>query len=241
MVTRRTPARYLGVIPARGGSKRLPGKNLARLGGKPLIAHTIEAALASRRLTAVVVSTDSGEIADLARSLGVDPQGLRPARIAGDDSPVVAALQDALRKYEAAQSPVDAVVLLQPTSPFRGGRHIDEAIAAFESGKADTLTSVRIARDHPYWIWTASGATIRPYHSLRRMGMQRSALPEVYVENGAVFVIKRSLVDRGWIYGKRVVRLVMDEVASIDIDTPLDFAWAELIASGGLPHGKTDS
>src|SRR5262245_1557501 len=230
----RSARRYLGIIPARGGSKRLPGKSLKLLAGKPLLTYTIEAAKAAKRLTAVVVSTDLEAIARCALAYGADPQGLRPADLARDDSPVTGALKDALGKFERGHPRVDAVVLLQPTSPFRTGRHIDDAIAAFESETADTVTSVRVAKDHPYWIWKAAGTTIQPYHSLRRIAAQRSELPEVYVENGAVFVIKRSLVEHGKIYGNRVIRLVMDEIASIDIDTPLDFAWAEFIASGGL-------
>ncbi|HKA42730.1 MAG TPA: acylneuraminate cytidylyltransferase family protein [Burkholderiales bacterium] len=229
--------RYLGIIPARGGSKRLPGKNLQPLRGKPLLAYTIEAASASRRLTAVVVSTDSEAIARCARACGADPQGLRPKELARDDSPVSGALIDALRKYERNHPLVDAIVLLQPTSPFRSGKHIDEAIAAFEARKADTVTSVRRVKDHPYWIWTRSEGALRPYHSLRRMTAQRNELPEVYIENGAVLVIKRSLVVGGKLYGKRVVPLVMDELTSIDIDTPLDFAWAEFVVSR-RPHSR---
>ncbi len=226
--------RYLGIITARGGSKRLPGKNLRLLAGKPLLVHTIEAARAARRLTAVVVSTDSRDLARCAAAHGVDPQGLRPARLARDESPVSGALMDALGKFERNHPAVDAVVLLQPTSPFRSGRHIDEAIAAFERHGADTVTSVRLAKDHPYWSWKRAGGTIRPYSTLQKMMWQRGELPDSYVENGAVFVIKRALVARGKIYGKRVVPLIMDECASIDIDTPLDFAWAEFVDANRL-------
>lgn len=222
-------ARYLGIIPARGGSKRVPGKNLRLLAGKPLFSYAVEAAQSSRRLTAVVVSTDSEDIARAAAARGVDPQGLRPAALARDASPVAGALRDALAKFERRHPPVDAVVLLQPTSPFRTGRHIDEAIARFEASGADTVTSVRRVKDHPWWVWKRSGATLRPWHSPRTMAAQRGALPEAYVETGAVFVIRRALVARGTIYGKRVVPLLMDDLASIDIDTPLDFAWAEFV------------
>jgi CMP-N-acetylneuraminic acid synthetase len=225
-------ARYLAVIPARGGSKRVPRKNLRRLAGKPLLAHTIEAAQAARRLTAIVVSTDSREIARCAVRYGADPQGLRPAGLARDASAVTGALAHALAKFERAHPPVDAVVLLQPTSPFRTAAHIDQAIALFESRAADTVTSVRLAKDHPFWAWRRAGATIRPYHTLARMALQRAELPAAYVENGAIFVMKRALVVRGRIYGRRVVPLVMDEIASIDIDTPLDLAWAEFVARG---------
>jgi len=221
--------RYLGVIAARGGSKRLPGKNLRLLAGKPLLAHTMEAARAARRLTAVVVSTDSEAIARCAAAHRVDAQGLRPARLARDDSPISGALMDALAKFERNHPAVDAVVLLQPTSPLRSGRHIDEAIAAFESHKADTVTSVRVAEEHPYWLWKKDGKQIRPYHSLRKASLQRSLLPEVYVENGAVYVIARPVVLRGAVYGRRVVPYIMDTLASLDVDTAEDLQWAEFI------------
>lgn len=222
-------ARYLGIIPARGGSRRVPRKNLRPLAGKPLLAYCIAAARSSRRLTAVVVSTDSAEIARHAATHGIDPQGLRPAGLARDASPVSGALRDALVKFERSHPPVDAVVLLQPTSPLVTGRHIDQAIATFEARRADTVTSVRRARDHPWWIWTRSGATLRPWHTLQKMAAQRGELPEAYAENGAVMVIRRSLVARGVLYGSRVVPFLMDELASVDVDTPLDFAWAEFL------------
>lgn len=223
--------RYLGVIPARAGSKRLPGKNLRPLAGKPLLAHTIDAARSSRRLTAVVVSTDSVGMARYAASLGIDPQGLRPASLARDKSPVTGALGDALAKFERGHPRVDAVVLLQPTSPFRSGRHIDAAIDLFESSGADTVTSVRAVEDHPDWAWIRAGNGIRPLGSMRKIGLRRDQLPEVFIENGAVYVVARSLIARGRIYGKRVVPLVMDDDSSIDVDTPLDLAWAEFVAA----------
>lgn len=220
---------YLGVIPARGGSRRLPGKNLIPLGGRPLIDYTIAAARASRRLTAVVVSTDSPRIARHAAARGVDPQGLRPAALARHTSPTAGALRDALRKYEAAHGRVDAVVVLQPTSPFRTAAHIDAAVARYESSEADTVTSVRPVRDHPYWAWLPCGRRIRPYHSKRKASLPEARLPPVYMENGAVYVVARSLVARGEIYGRRVVPLVMDGNSSVDIDEAEDLWWAEFL------------
>jgi N-acylneuraminate cytidylyltransferase len=227
--------RYLGIITARGGSRRIPNKNLTPLAGKPLIEYTIAAARASRRLTDVVVSTDSKRIADYAARRGVDPQGLRPDRLARDNSPVTGALLDALTKFERNHARVDAVVLLQPTSPFRTGRHIDAAIERFEASGADTVTSVRATREHPYWAWRRAGERIRPYHSLRKAATSRARLPEVYAENGAIYVVARALVVRGALYGGRVAGYVMDELASIDVDVREDLQWAEFVirSSGG--------
>lgn len=227
--------RYLGIIPARGGSRRAPGKNLHPLGGKPLLAYTIEAAQGAHGLCDVVVSTDSPEIARYASSCGIDTQGFRPAELAHDDSPVIETVQHALAQYEASRPAVDAVVLLQPTSPFRSAAHIDGAIARFEQTAANTVVTVRRAKEHPYWAWKDSADGIEPFFSLVEMALDRSALPDAYVENGAVFVIERSLVVEQKIYGGKIIPYVMDELASIDIDTPEDVLWAEFLLrhSGG--------
>jgi len=231
------PASYLGVIPARGGSKRIPGKNLVALDGIPLIEYSVRAARAARRLTDVVVSTDSPEIASHVRTLGITVPELRPEAIAGDRSPVVAALAHGLAMFEREGRRADAVVLLQPTSPFRQSADIDRAIALFERTGVDTVTAVRLIRDHPYWAWRAAGDLIEPFHSEAGMATDRQGLPPVYAENGAVYVIRRELVVAGRIYGARVAPYVMAEEVSVDVDTPLDLAWAQFLlarkASGG--------
>lgn len=227
---------YLGVIPARGGSKRIPGKNLVPLNGSPLIDYTLRAARASRRLDAFVVSTDSRQIADHVTVRGCDVPELRPIEMAGDRSPVIQALQHGLAMYERGGARrVDAIVLLQPTSPLRRGEDIDGAIEAFERCGADTVTAVRPTQDHPYWTWRdAYGGRLAPFFSLAEMGMDRKDLPAAYVENGAAYVMRRELVDAGRIYGDCVVPYLMDEIGSIDVDTPLDLAWAEFVLERGI-------
>lgn len=230
--------RYLGIVTARAGSKRLPGKNLIALGGRPLLAYTLEAARHARRLDHVVVSTDSQQIADYAQSQGVETQGLRPVEIAGDSSPIIEALQDALGKFSRGGPPVDAVVLLQPTSPFRSASHIDAAIGLFEAAGADTLTAVRKSNEHPFWTWRPDGDRLAPYHSMREIGLDRRQLPAAYIENGAIFVIRRRLLETGVIYGDKVVGFEMEEIESVDIDTRLDLQWAEFILDRKLlPQG----
>ena len=231
--------RYLGIIPARGGSKRIPRKNLQPLAGRPLLDYTIEAAKSARRLEHIVVSTDSVEIAEFAQSLGIGTQGLRPARFAQDDSPMIFALQDALARYEGVNQPVDAVVLLQPTSPFRAACHIDSAIEQFEQNGADTLIAVRRATEHPYWTWRDGPDGIVPFHSYAEIAVERSDLPAAYVENGAIYIIARSLVSAGKIYGKKITPYLMDDFASIDIDTPEDMFWAEFMLSRRTGSSKT--
>ena len=229
--------RYLGIIPARGGSKRLPGKNISLLNGKPLIAYTVEAAQHSSRLWRSVVSTDDPEIAEVARRLGAETPFLRPAAIASDASPMLGVIEHALRHLEQAGEMIDAVVLLQPTSPFRTSRHVDEAIELFERTGADTVTSVCCAQHHPYYGWTVREGELTPFFSLAHQAMTRQELPPAFFENGAIFVIKRAVVAGGSIYGARTVPYLMDQLSSVDIDTADDFAWAEylLLRGEGTP------
>jgi len=131
------------VIPARGGSKGIRRKNLAPLGGRPLIAHTCDAARGSRALTRVIVSTDDDEVAAEAMKLGIEVPFLRPATLAGDDTPMIDVLVDLLSTLAGRESyRPDAVVLLQPTSPFRRAGHIDAAVDTFLASGADSVVSV---------------------------------------------------------------------------------------------------
>lgn len=230
-------ASYLGIVPARGGSKRIPGKNLVVLRDRPLIDYTIRAGLGCARLTAVVVSTDSAAIADHATALGAVVPGLRPAALAGDASPTALAARHALACWEAEHDPVDAVVILQPTSPFRRAEHIVAAIDAYERHCANTVTSVRRCDEHPYWTWRIDGTALVPYFTRHEVEMDRGQLPPAVVENGAIYVVDRALILEGRIYGERTVPYEMDALSSIDIDTPLDLAWAEFMLSRGSTQG----
>jgi len=226
--------RYLAIVPARGGSKRIPGKNLIPLGGRPLLDYTAHAVRTARCLAGAVISTDDAGIARHAVALGLANPAMRPVELAADNSPPGAAILHALRAYEALHGPIDAVVLLQPTSPFRTGEHVDEACALFANSGADTVTAVRPAHDHPYWTWRREGDEIRPFFGEAEMTTDRSRLPEALAENGAVYVVRRDVAIEGAVYGARVVPYLMDETASTDIDTPSDLAWAEFLLQRGL-------
>jgi CMP-N-acetylneuraminic acid synthetase len=220
---------YLAIIPARSGSKRVPGKNTRLLGGIPLIAHTIKAAADSRKLGRTVVSTDSKRIAKTAREWGGDVPFLRPPEIARDTSPAIETIVHAIRTIEQADQRIDAVVLLQPTSPFRTGAHIDAALDLFEASKADTVTSVRELSEHPYWCWTIKNGDFQPYFSKDHMSMGRESLPPAFIENGAVFVIRESVIAKKAIYGERIVPYLMSRESSLDIDTLDDLRLAEFL------------
>ena len=228
----------LGLICARGGSKSIPRKNIALLAGKPMIAWTIEAALKSPSLTRAVVSTDDDEIAEVAKHWGADVPFLRPAELARDDTPGIEPVLHALRWLAEHESyHPDYVMLLQPTSPLRTARHIDEAIDLFESSCADTVTSVRVSQEHPAWTWREAGGTLVPYSSMREMELDRGAMPRTFVETGAIYVIRTAVLEAGRIYGGKVVGYLMDARDSVDIDTTFDLQWAEFIL-GPRPHGQ---
>jgi CMP-N,N'-diacetyllegionaminic acid synthase len=221
----------VGIILARGGSKRLPGKNIRPLLGKPLIAYTVEAARGAKRLTRTIVSTDDPEIARTAAAFGADVPFLRPPDLATDHTPPVAALAHAADWLEQGAEPIDAIVLLQATSPMRRSEHIDAAVALFAATGADTVTAVTPAPAHPYWCWRPSGPLIEPFFSGTHIAMARHELPQALVETGAVYVVRRELLAKGTIYGPRVAGYVMDAAASVDIDTLDDFGYAEFLLS----------
>jgi CMP-N,N'-diacetyllegionaminic acid synthase len=219
----------VAVILARGGSKRLPGKNIRQLAGKPLIAYTIEAAKGAKRVSRTIVSTDAPEIAAVAADYGAEVPFRRPLELAQDDTPSIEALVHAVERVESQGSEIGAVVLLQPTSPMRHSRHIDEAVELYCSTGVDTVTAISPAASHPYWCWRAAGAEITPFFSRAHISMSRHDLPPAFIENGAVYVVRRTLLAAGSLYGERIAGYVMAGEDAIDIDTFEDFERAESI------------
>ena len=219
----------VGIILARGGSKRLPGKNVRPLAGRPLIAHTIAAAKHATSLTRVVVSTDDEEIARVAAAFGAEVPFRRPAELATDVSPTIDAVAHAVEWLDRNGCRADVVVLLQATSPLRTAVHIDDAVALFRASGADTVTGVSPAASHPYWCWKPDGTRIKPFFSAQHIAMPRHQLPPVLVENGAVYVFRRDVLSAGTIYGDRVAGYLMSPADAVDIDTADDFDYAEFV------------
>jgi CMP-N,N'-diacetyllegionaminic acid synthase len=231
---------FIGIILARGGSKRLPGKNIRPLRGKPLIAYTIEAAQGAKFLSRTIVSTDDANIARTAASYGAEVPFLRPAELATDTSPPIAALTHAVDWLEQSDAPVHAVVILQATSPLRRSEHIDGAIAQFRSTSVDTVTAVTSAAAHPYWCWRSVDERIEPYFSIAHMEMPRQELPPAYIETGAIYVVRRELLAQGMLYGSRVAGYVMDQADSVDIDTLDDFKFADHLLAQRAIAGRVE-
>ena len=221
----------LGLIPARGGSKTIPQKNIVPLAGKPLLAYTCEAALASQHLTRVMLNTDDAEIAEVGREFGVDIPFLRPNDLAADDSLILPVIQHTLKWLEEQQEFfVDIVVLLQPTSPLRRAEHIDGAIGLLIDKSADSVVSV-VSVPHNFNPLSVMRQNKAGYLTPLVDGPQilrRQDKPRVYARNGpAVLVIRRDVLDRGQIFGDKLLPYEMSARSSVDIDDEHDLALAE--------------
>jgi len=229
------------LIPARGGSKGVPRKNLRLLGGKPLLEYTAAAALTAERLARVIVSTDDPEVAEVARRCGVDVPFMRPAALAADDAPSLGVVQHALQWLEAHGERYDAVCLLQPTSPFRESDEIDGCIALLEDAGADAAMTVRRVPDeyNPHWTYVCDD---RGYLRLSTGEAtpipRRQDLPVAYHRDGSVLVTRRDIVlGRNSLYGDRVVGYAVGAGPWVDIDTPADWARAEELLAARSAEG----
>lgn len=224
---------FLGVIPARGGSKSIPRKNIALLAGKPLIAHTCEAALKSTRMANVVVSTDDPAIAQAARAAGITTILDRPAHLAADETPMVDVLKDALHQCDDQGIACDAVVLLQPTSPLRTAAHIDAAAELFMQTGAETVVSV-VPVPHQFSPGSLMQADAEGHlsHLIPEQAdiLRRQDKPMLFARNGpAILIAKRAVIEAGALYGAHVRGYAMDARTSVDIDDAGDLAYAEYL------------
>ncbi len=228
----------LGLITARGGSKTVPKKNIKDLGGKPLLAYTIEEARKTGLISRLIISTDCEEIAAVAMDYGCEVPFMRPSEFAGDmvqDLPVFEHALKWLEREEGYSS--DMVVHLRPTAPLRRVTHIEGAIKTLIAHPdADSVRSVCLAPKHPLKMWRIEGDRLVSYIPAEVSGIKesynypRQKLPEAYVQNGSVDVIRRkTITDMGTMSGDLIVPYVMEEEDSINIDTFMDFAMAEIL------------
>ncbi len=228
----------LGIIPARGGSKRVPKKNIKTLGSKPLIAYTIEAAKASINLTDFVISTDSEEIAAVAKNYGAKVPFIRPSELALDATSDRPVLIHALKHYLANNEvEIDAICLLRPTSPFRTAASINKGIALIESSGSDSVRSMTKVEGvhHPYWMFQSNDGLatgVVPNVSIEKY-YQSQLLPPVFRLNGCVDIIKTEVLlnEKLPLYGNSMQILEIDERESLDIDTQQDFEYCEWLIS----------
>jgi CMP-N,N'-diacetyllegionaminic acid synthase len=220
--------RVLGIIPARGGSKGVSRKNLRELDGKPLLAWTIEAALASR-LDRVLVSTDDPEIAAAAVAWGAEAPFLRPADLATDSASSIPVLQHAVRFCEASGETVDAVMMLQPTSPMRLASDIDGALEKMEADPAcDSVISVVPVSEYPARMkYLENGVLVDPPFCEAYENQPRQELVPMYIRSGAIYLVRRSvLMEKSSLKGARCLAQILPKDRSVNIDNPSDLELA---------------
>ena len=227
--------RALGIIPARGGSKSVPRKNLYPLLGRPLIAWTIGPSLQAKRLDRVILSTEDPEIAETARRLGAEVPFMRPAGLATDDTPDLPVFQHVLSELREREGYVpDAIVHLRPTQPLRTAEDIDAVIEAWVRSGADCVKSIRLVAEHPFKMYRIVEDRLAPYldtEERRRRGpdVPRQSLEPVYLSAGVVDVIRRETVEAGSTEGGIVVPYLADPERYVNLDSARDFVIAETL------------
>lgn len=231
------------LIPARGGSKGIPGKNRRLLGGKPLIARTIEQALKLRReakgerrkhtIKRIIVSTDDEKIAAVAKKYGAEVPFMRPKSLAGDKTPMVDVVLHALKTLKREGENYDVVVLLQPTSPFRTAEDIEKCLKLFEIKKYHSVVSLCEVKENPGWMLGVNNSNNKAVPLMKNVFFgvtRRQDLPKYYHENSAVYIIRVSSLQKFSkkfkIYGKSIGAYIMPTERSLDIDTGEDLKLA---------------
>ncbi len=221
--------KILALITARGGSKRVKGKNIRPLGGKPLIAWSIDVAKGIPELCDILVSTDDPAIAEVARNAGARVPWLRPPELATDTASSVDVALHALDWYENGHGEIDGVLLLQPTSPLRSRNTVLRGIELFRAHKDRPVIGISPAASHPMWCFRVDEKTMHPFISGENLELRSQDLPPAYVVNGALYLVApnhlRALKS---FLGNNMLPLVIDAPQeSIDIDTEWDWLTAE--------------
>lgn len=228
----------IALIPARAGSKRVKLKNIRILKGHPLIAYTIAAAIQSGIFTRVIVSTDSKEIADVARKYGAEVPFMRPKRYAGDRSPDIQWIKFTLEELKHREILPDCFAILRPTSPFRKPETIIRAWKTFcNSGGADSLRAVEKCRQHPAKMWRVKGNRMEPLMPGKNKNVPwhsspYQSLPLIYAQNASLEIAFCKIpLKNGSIAGKKIMPFLTEGYEGFDINLPEDWALAELFVS----------
>ena len=230
--------KILAIIPVRGGSKGIPGKNIKLLGGKPLLAYTSELALQSKYLTEVIVSTEDEPIGEVAKSLGVQVPFMRPMALAQDDTPTIDVLIHALEWYKNQTIFFDAVCLLQVTSPIRTLEFLDKAIEKFMASDCDSLVSVqKVPQEYnPHWTFEVNEeGNLKIATGEAEIIPRRQELPTAYHRDGSIYITKTDvLLKEHSLYGKSTAFIESDPDFYVNIDTMEDWEKAEAMIQNKL-------
>lgn len=223
--------RVLGIIPARGGSKGVPRKNLRNLAGKPLLEYTAEAALASTRLSRIILTTEDLEIAEAGRQCGIEVPFLRPESLARDDTPMLPVIRHAVKTLEDSGDRFDAICLLQPTNPLRRPEDLDNCIRLLDEQEADSVVSMLPVpvEFNPHWVWFSDSNGYLKIATGEEMPIpRRQDLPAAWHREGSVYVTRRDiLIERNTFYGTKMIGYMMDPEKTVNIDTMEDWVRAE--------------
>ncbi|WP_420963070.1 cytidylyltransferase domain-containing protein [Brucella sp. IR073] len=228
----KTDMNCVALITARGGSKRLPRKNVLPLAGRPLISWSIKAALEAKHVRRVIVSTDDQEIAEVSRSAGAEVPFMRPTELAGDRSSHYGVVEHAINWIEEDESRLpDVVLLLQPTSPLRTAEDIDGLLDRMKDERADSAFTVSPARDHPAYLFRLDEQQrASPFMPIPAGYMRSQDMEPLYRVNGAGYALRpETFRQRDKVLGDRPVAYIMPEERSIDIDNELDFLIAAVL------------
>ena len=218
----------LVIIPARGGSKGVPGKNIKPLGGKPLIYYTIDAARQIVKDTDICMSSDSSNIIQVVENYGLNVPFKRPDEFATDKAGSYQVLLHAIDFYEAKNIYYENIILLQPTSPFRTGNHIKEALKLYDNN-VDMVVSVTESKNNPYYNLFEEGEDGFLKQSKKGSFIRRQDCPKVWEYNGALYIIKVSSLKNSDINEfEKIVKYEMNDLDSLDIDTELDWKISEI-------------
>lgn len=220
----------LAIIPARGGSKGIPRKNIKDLNGKPLIAYTIEETKKSKYIDKLVVSTEDEEISKISTMYNADVPFLRPKELAEDHTPGIDPILYTIKWFQSNGYKFDYIVCIQCTSPFRKAEQIDAALEKLINKEADSIVSVCESEVSPYWMKKIENGIMNDFLDNIPFYPRRQDAPQIYRLNGAIYIAKAEVLlkNKNW-YTENTLAYVMDRKSSVDIDEMIDFKFAEFL------------
>ncbi len=227
--------KILGIIPARGGSKGIKNKNIVKLVNKPLIKYTIDSALESKKLTKIFVSTDSPIIKNLSLTYGLDVPILRPKKLSGDNVPTIKVIHHVLNYLEKIKSFVpDIVTVLQPTSPLRNYKLIDQSITQLQKSKASSIIGVSKIKHHPFLSFSYEKNFLKPFKKNYEKYYQRQKFPPLFYPTGSIFTCWTKTIKKyNSLYGPKPKPLFINSI-EVDVDDLFDLFTCEML----LKHWK---